>query len=183
MSDSSLVNTSSGAVTVIHREFTETLDTGDTYRAQRLSQLASIETLKTIYASIKLTAVSVVVQQVWQATDAADGPVRPSGQVFFTLIPSGKNNNASVGATPELILGVKRKVPLPLSGNKQVVVNAAFDLKGYELDLAQDPRRQASPCTWIAHTGIEGVGDEDQDICTANWKFTVECSGESVSWE
>lgn len=182
MSDSLSVSTSSGATTRVHREFTETLDTGDTYLTTRLSELSDVEVLKTIYASVKLTSVSVTVQQVWQATDADTGPVRPSGQVFFTLIPSGKNTNADVGATPQVILDVKRKVPLPLSGNKQVVVNSTFDLKGYELDLAQDPRRQASPCTWIAHTGVEGTGDVDQDICTANWKYTLECSGESVSW-
>jgi len=140
-----------------------------------------IDTLKEMYATIELTSLSCdVIQSTMVGDDATDLVV--NGTCFLGLVPTAKDTEAASGTNAATIISVPKKHAFPLSGTDQVVRTFVFDLKGYELDLAQDPRRGQGPVLWIGNTGVGSSGTNIAPIMTVIWKGSVTCSGSSSLW-
>lgn len=172
----------SGAVT-LEREFRQTLTTGLTRSVKPISEIPDIVSLRSIYASVELKTVRCVATQATLATtDTEQVGLILSGNVWFGLVPTGRNSEIHSGGKTTTILDVRRKELLPLSSTAQNTVEKAISLEGYETDLAADPRRQQGPVFWATHTGIRAVGKEVLDVCHLHWTVVLECSGKSTLW-
>lgn len=169
---------------VFEIEFSNDIGHKDFRKAVRLSDFPRISTLKKMFASIKVLKISAEARQsVLLGDDALD--VQPSGHLFLAIIPSVFDTDNATGGTRQVVANVPNKQNFPLSGNGQNLQTFDFKLDGYELDLAQDPRRGAAPVAWIGNTGfLVGKADKGVNVTLASitWRLKVEVSGTTPLW-
>jgi len=152
-----------------------------TRHAIRADSVASIVDYKAMFASITLTGVSCEVRQS-AIVGNDEGDLYTTGHIFLAIIPTGKNTDAQSGTSAEVVHAVPRKSTFPLSSGQQSVALFNFDLNGYEVDLAQDPRRQQGPVLWVGNSGVKGRGPKPVEICSMTWRLQVRCTGGSTLW-
>jgi len=183
MADGTLQPAISGiAVNEFVVEYTHTLVTGTFRHSIKFSDFPKIATLKTLFASIVL---SDVVAEIRQNTDVGteDGQLVTNGHVFVAIIPTLRDTDATSGSTSQIVSSVPNKQTFPLSSSQQSNEIFNFNLKGYEIDLAQDPRRGAGPVAWLGNSGVAKNGARQLIICTCTWRVTVTCSGPTPIWQ
>lgn len=166
-------------------EFLLQLNTQTRREFEVLSEVPAVVSLRKIFASVLLKKVTVAAFQNTLVATFPDQPgLKADGHAFFGLIPTAKNTEAASGTNGAVVYSVPRKVVCPLSSTVQGTVVQTLSLEGYELDLAQDPRRKQGPVAWVAHTGVTTnvKGAASTAIITTTWTITVECSGEAVLW-
>jgi len=171
----------SDTVVTFKVEHTFGIETLNWRNALRVDQVPRIKVFKTMFSSIRLTSVECHVRQ---ANLVSDEGLTSTGHLYFALIPTAKNSDASTGTSPSVVDGVPNKQTFALSGTSQSVANFSFDLSGYETDLAQDPRRGQGVVLWAGNTGVQASSGSSDNIlaAVATWKFVVECSGSSTLW-
>jgi len=169
-------------------EYPIALYTGEPRVVKDVAEIPDITNLKKQFATVTLSSLEV---DVYQTTFVGNSTstLHCAGTVFVGLIPTGKNTNAETGQNTSTILNVPRKHAVPLSSTEQTVKTFKFNLTGYELDLAQDPRRQQGPVIWIANTGVGKYSSSDKakvtpelTICHLIFKYSVACQGVSTLW-
>jgi len=156
--------------------------TGEKRWSKKLSTIPIVQTLKQMYASVELVELAC---DVVQATlgGSVKSTLHLGGVVFVGLIPSGKDTEVDSGTNTATVMGVPRKHPIQISTTEQTVKSFVLDLKGYEVDLAQDPRRQQGPVFWIGNTGVGTfAGAEPLPIINVIWKGKFRASGASSLW-
>jgi hypothetical protein len=161
-------------------EYTHSLQTGRFRTSIKFSDFPRVSTLRSLFASVRLRS---VVAEVRQDADIADGGVALGGHVFVAVIPTCKDSDAATGASNLVVSNVPNKQTFPLSSSTQSNEVFNFNLGGFEVDLAQDPRRGAGPVAWIGNSGITKQGDSNVSICTVTWRITVDCSGHTPNWQ
>jgi len=162
-------------------EHSFSLTTGVWRAAFPLSESSQVKTLRCLFAAVELISLSAEIRQDSLAGEG-ESEIVPSGHVYVALIPSQFNTDVMTGANAQTVNSVQNKQTFPLSGNEQN--NKVFrpSLEGYELDLAQDPRRGAGPVAWLGNSGVRHAGKSNRTICTATWSMKVRCSGKSALW-
>jgi len=169
-------------VTQFSVEHTLSIKTGQHRVSLKLSDFAQIYVLRSLFASVVVTEVTA------EARQAADvhtdpGTLRPTGHVFLAMIPSRKDTDADTGTSRDVVIKVPNKQTFPLSSNEQKNSVFNFNLLGFEVDLAQDPRRGAGPVAWIGNSGITtATGGVAVSIATVTWRIRVSCSGSTALW-
>jgi len=163
-------------------EYTHIFTTGAFRHSIKFSDFPKIATLKTLFASVVL---SNVVAEIRQNTDIGteDGQLMTNGHVFVAIIPTLRDTDATSGSTSQIVGNVPNKQTFPLSSSQQANEIFNFNLSGYEVDLAQDPRRGAGPVAWLGNSGVAKVGTQQLPICTCTWRVTVTCSGSTPIWQ
>lgn len=159
------------------------LRTGVYRQSFEISVAPRIQILKTLYSSVVVDKVSCEVRQDSMiGTEAGD--LIPSGHIYVAIIPTGRNNDASAGTSANVVNDVKNKQSFPLSSFEQKNAVYEFDLTGFELDVAADPRRQQGPVCWLGNSGVAkaGGGNQPAPICSATWRIHVTCTGSSTLW-
>lgn len=185
MTEETLVSTSVQSPAV-HREILEVnfaIKTGDWRTSIRLDNSSRATTLKTIFSSIVVTKIECELRQdTFCGTEV--GELRPQGHIYVALIPTGKNTPVATGTNLGTVTSVPNKQSFPLSSDVQASRTYQFDLNGYELDLAQDPRRNQGLVLWIGNSGVIAYGTPPNplQICSSTWRVWVECTGNSVLW-
>lgn len=154
-----------------------------TYRAALSFNLMSdVVNMRRIFSEVVISNVRAEVRQD-ALIGTESGDVNAHGRIYVAIIPSGKNTDASSGKDANVIMQVRRKQAFPLSSVVQENKVFVFDLTGFELDLAQDPRRQQGPVAWIGNTGITASTKGEQfSICSVTWYFDCLCSGVAANW-
>jgi len=179
-----VINTDSGATRadgVFSFEYTVIMETSSTDRhwSMPLTQIQSIGVLTDLYESVLLTDIEVEFNQM---TLISPSGLTPNGACFVGIIPSGKDNANFCGSIPATILSVPRKRVCPLSSTIQSAIIHKLDISGFELDLAQDARRQQAPVMWFGNTGVIKTGTIEKTIGGLTWRGHVRCSGTSSLW-
>lgn len=167
---------------VVEHSLTHT--TGTRRSALKFSEFPRISTLKTLFASVKMTH---VVAELRQSTNVGseDGELHLGGHIYIAIIPTSRDTDAATGGTDVVVQNVPNKQTFPLSSSQQSNEIFNFKLDGYELDLAQDPRRGAGPVAWVGNSGVSKVGKVTGQlpICVITWRITVQCSGVTPVWQ
>jgi len=173
---------SSGS-TSFNVEHSMVLATGTFRSAIKVSDFPRISTLNNLFASVVLTGIAAEVRQnAFVGNDAGD--ITAGGHIFTALIPTNRDTDAMSGATNIIVASVPNKQTFPLSSVHQNNIVFQFNLDGYELDLAQDPRRGAGPVAWMGNTGVAKTASSATkvNICTVTWRISVTCSGTTPNW-
>lgn len=168
---------------VFEIEFSNDIGHLEWRKAVRLSDFPRVSTLKKMYASIKVLEVKAEARQCVLLGDETYD-IQPSGHIFLAIIPSVFDTDSATGATRQTVANVPNKQNFPMSGNGQNLQTFNFKLDGYELDLAQDPRRGAAPVAWIGNTGFQ-VGKTKSggiNLVSVTWRLKVEVSGNTPLW-
>lgn len=168
---------------VFQIEYTCTLSTGAFRSALKFSDFPRISLLRTLYASV---VISNVVAEIRQNTDVGsdDGQLQTAGHIYVAVIPTSKDTDAATGGSSVIVANVPNKQTFPLSSMTQSNEIFKFNLSGFELDLAQDPRRGAGPVAWLGNSGVRKVGAGAAVlICTVTWRATVTCQGQTPVWQ
>lgn len=158
-----------------------TISTGASRAALPICDFAKVRTLRSLFASVEITKVAAEVRQNCMIGDE-EGDLSARGHIYISLIPSSSNSDALSGSAPSVILAVPNKMVFPLDTASQSVRTYDFPLLGYELDVAQDPRRGAAPVVWVGNTGVSAKGKSQLTICTVTWRVTISCSGDTAVW-
>lgn len=161
-------------------EYTHSLSTGRFRTSLKFSDFPRVSTLRSLFASVKLES---VVAEVRQDADVSSDALVLGGHVFVAIIPTCKDSDAATGSTNLVVSNVPNKQTFPLSSASQNNEIFNFNLSGFEVDLAQDPRRGAGPVAWIGNSGITKSGSDHLSICTVTWRVTVACSGHTPNWQ
>lgn len=161
-------------------EYTHSLQTGKFRTSIKFSDFPRVSTLRSLFASVKITS---IVAEVRQDSDVSDAGLVLGGHVFVAVIPTCKDSDAMTGASSLIVSSVPNKQTFPLSSASQSNAIFNFNLNGYEIDLAQDPRRGAGPVAWLGNSGITKGGANHINICTVTWRITVDCSGHTPAWQ
>jgi len=168
-------------------EYSSTLATGAWRKAVKVSEFPRIATLRNYFASVVVQRITAEVRQDTLAgTDT--GCISTRGHIYVALIPTLRNTDAESGSTREIVNNVPNKMTFPISTAAQANETFEFNLTGFELDLAQDPRRGAGIVAWIGNSGITTIRDrEDTDkstlpIATVTWRIQIECTGTTSLW-
>jgi len=146
-----------------------------------LDQTSKVKILKTLYQRVEVVQIKAEMRQDALLGDG-DTDISPIGHVFISLIPSCKNTDAFSGQDAGTVNSVPGKLTFPMSVSELKTFSYDFVLDGYELDLAQDPRRGAGIVLWTGNTGAAENQPRDQSIASVTWYVTVDCSGPSVLW-
>jgi len=162
-------------------EHTFSIGTGQTRASIALSQCPKMKNLKSLFAKVELTALEVEVRQDSLAGDG-ESELALKGHVYVAIIPTLMDTDVLSGSSKAVIDGIPFKQTFPLAVTHQSNVVFRPSLRGYELDLAQDPRRNAGPVAWMGNSGVKPGGKVHMNICTATWRMTLSCSGESPLW-
>jgi len=164
-------------------EYSSTLTTAHKRLSTKLSDFPRIITLKTLFASVKVVSINAEIRQDTMLS-SSDGYISASGHIYVAIIPTVKDTDSSSGSTTAIMNNVPNKQTFPLSEMTQMNSVFHFNLNGYELDLAQDPRRGAGPVAWLGNSGVTRSGKgEHVQICTVTWRLTVACSGATPLWQ
>jgi len=163
-------------------EHTFTITTGSHRASIKFSDFPRISTLRSLFASVVLQDVAVEVRQN-TLTGGDDGNLFSLGHIFVAIIPTNRDTDAASGASSQIVSNVPNKQTFPLSSTQQSNEVFQFNLDGYELDLAQDPRRGAGPVAWIGNSGVSYAGKTAKPICTSTWRIKVACSGSTPIWQ
>jgi len=169
-----------------HEEILEinfSVKTGTWRTVVRLDCASRVSTLKSIFSSIIVTKIQTELRQE-SLLGTNEGFVLPSGHIFCALIPTGKNVELSTGTSGPTVNTVPNKQSFPLSRDTQASRVYDFDLTGFELDLACDPRRNQGIVLWLGNNGVtnpHGV-KEASIIASSTWRVWVTCSGNSTLW-
>lgn len=163
-------------------EHSMVLNTGAFRGALAFNLMPDVVALRRNFSEVVVSNVRAEVRQ-----DALIGPesgdLAANGRIFVAVIPSGKNTDASSGTNPATVMAVRRKQAFPLSSATQENKVMAFDLLGFEVDVAQDPRRQQGLVAWIGNTGIvASTKGQTLAICSVTWYFDCTCTGIAASW-
>jgi len=163
-------------------EHTVTLITGLHRHSIKFSDFPRVSTLKSLFSSV---ALQDVVAEVRQDTfvSSSDGFIAVNGHIFIAIIPTTKDTDSASGATSVIVSSVPNKQTFPLHESSQGNEIFKFNLTGYELDLAQDPRRGAGPVAWLGNSGVTKVGTAHKPICSVTWRIKVVCSGATPLWQ
>lgn len=167
---------------LISCEHSMVMPTG-TYRAALAFNLMSdVVNMRRIFSEVVISNVRAEVRQdALIGTDSGD--ISAHGRIYVAVIPSGKNTDAASGKDAGIVMQVRRKQAFPLSSVMQENKVFGFELSGFEIDLAQDPRRQQGPVAWIGNTGIIAASKGEQfSICSVTWYFDCLCSGVAANW-
>lgn len=171
------------STSVFDVEFSQTMMTG-TYRSScKFSDFPRISTLRSLFASVIVQRVVAEARQDTLASDDQEGMVSPSGHIYIAIIPTIKDTDSATGSTGVIVNNVPSKQTFPLASNVQSNVTFSFNLTGFEVDLAQDPRRGAGPVAWIGNSGVKRNGKIEVPICTVTWRISVACSGPTPLWQ
>lgn len=162
-------------------EQTFNINTGQFRSSIPLQQVQKIKMLRNLFAKVELLDLVVEVRQDTLVGDS-EGELKPLGHVYVAIIPSSMDTDAQTGAAKATIDNVPFKQTFPLSSSEQANMIFKPNLGGYELDLAQDPRRGAGPVAWLGNSGVKKSGKEHAYICTSTWRLKVRCSGSSPLW-
>jgi len=165
-------------------EHSLTCSTGVRRSALKFSEFPRISTLKTLFASVKLINVVAEMRQN-TGVGSSDGDLHVGGHIYIAIIPTSRDTDAATGGTAVVVQNVPNKQTFPLSSAQQSNETFNFNLTGYELDLAQDPRRGAGPVAWVGNSGVAKIGTVagHLPICTVTWRVTVQCSGVTPVWQ
>jgi len=163
-------------------EHTMTLNTGSFRAALAFNLMPDVIALKKNFSEIIVSNVRAEMRQdAMIGTESLEVVAR--GRVFVAVIPSGKNTDAASGTNPSTVLTVRRKQAFPLSSTVQENKVFAFDLTGFEVDVAQDPRRQQGLVAWVGNTGIIAAAKgETFPFVSVTWYFDCACTGIAASW-
>jgi len=162
-------------------EHTFGIHTGQWRAAMPFSEAAKVRFLRTLFAEVLLISLTAEVRQD-NLIGTDPGDIQPKGHIYVGIIPSNMNTDANTGSAKGVVDSVPNKQTFPLSGDVQNNMIFKPNLLGYELDLAQDPRRGAGPVGWIGNSGVKKVGTDHVSVCTITWKMRVKCSGRSPLW-
>jgi len=167
---------------VVSCEYSTCIATGASRAAIAFNQMPDVIRLKALFSEIIVSDVRAELRQ-----DALIGPdsmdLIANGRIYAAVIPSGKNTDAASGTNADKVMSVRRKQAFPLSSVTQSNAVFSFELSGFELDLAQDPRRQQGPVAWLGNTGVQAAKkDEKFSICSVTWYFKCTCSGVAALW-
>jgi len=169
----------------IHRDTFEvsmSVLTGSWRNAVRLDSVARIAAYKTMFGSIVVEKIEAEVRQDTLA-GGTNSTLCPSGHIYVAIIPSGKNTDAAAGTSADVINRVRNKQTFALSSIQQNNMLFNFDLEGFEVDLAQDPRKQQGVVLWIGNSGVTVYANQaEKMICTATFRCTIACTGKSTLW-
>jgi len=157
------------------------ITTGAFRAAIPLAQCAKVKILRTLFAMVELVDLEVEVRQDAMIGDAENDFV-PKGHIYIAVIPTIMDTDAASGASKATVDSIPFKQTFPLSAMHQNNIIFRPSLIGYELDLAQDPRRGAGPVAWMGNSGVRAVGKSSVNVCTSTWKMTFKCSGASPLW-
>jgi len=183
MSDGTLMPTApvlSVSTFIVEHSFM--FETGKHRLGVKFSDFPKISTLKSLFASVVVTNVVAEIRQNTMAS-GEDGFLNPSGHIFVGLIPTNRDSEAFSGSTALIVCSVPNKQTFPLSSTTQSNEVFNFNLNGYELDLAQDPRRGAGPVAWLGNSGVKSAGKVVLPICTVTWRISVDCAGTTPLWQ
>lgn len=169
------------STSVFDVEYSSSLVSGTARQAIKLSDFPKVSTLKSLYASVVVNSVEAEVRQDTLLGDEENAAFT-RGHVFVAIIPTVKDTDSASGSTKAIINNVPNKQTFPLSSTIQNNCVFHFNLNGYELDLAQDPRRGAGPVAWIGNSGIVKRGEKEVQVCTVTWRLKVACSGTTPLW-
>lgn len=167
-----------------HNEIVEvflSIRTGLFRSAVRLDTSARASTLKTIFSSIMVQRIQCEARQS-TTIGSENHEINPNGNVFVALIPTGRNTEVQTGTNSATVKAIPNKQTMPLSSVLQEARTFDFDLSGFELDLACDPRRQQGLVLWIGNTGVTSNSGTPVEIVSTTWRIWVKCSGNSTLW-
>lgn len=176
--DQSVPSSSGSSFTLEH---VHGVATGNYKTSIKISEVPRVAVLRSMFAKVELVSVTAEVTQDTLLGDG-DDELAAMGHLFIGLIPTSKNADALCGANAPTVLSVPNKQTFPMEKGAQATKTYSFELSGFELDLAQDPRRGAGPVTWVGNSGIVHRGRSARQICTVTWRFVVACSGATVLW-
>jgi len=163
-------------------EHSMVLGTGAFRAALAFNLMPDVVSLRRSFSEVVVSNVRAEVRQD-ALIGAESGDISSNGRVFVAIIPSGKNTDAASGTNAGTVMTVRRKQAFPLSSTTQENKVLAFDLLGFEVDVAQDPRRQQGLVAWIGNTGIvAATKGQNFPICSVTWYFDCTCSGIAASW-
>jgi len=167
---------------VVSCEHSMSISTGAYRAALAFNLMSDVIQLKKMFSEVIVSNVRVEIRQ--SALLGQDsGNLMALGRVFAAIIPSGKNTDSSSGTNSATVMAVRRKQAFPLSSVTQENQVLSFDLTGFEVDVAQDPRRQQGLVAWLGNTGVKAALKEQTfEICSATWYFDCTCSGVAASW-
>lgn len=158
------------------------MNTGAFRAALAFNLMPDVVILKRNFSEIIISNVRAEVRQE-NMIGSDSGDVFANGRVFVAIIPSGKNTDAASGTNGGVVMSVRRKQAFPLSSTTQENKVFSFDLSGFEIDVAQDPRRQQGPVAWLGNTGITAaIKGETFPFVSVTWYFDCICSGIAASW-
>lgn len=162
-------------------EYSSSLVSGTFRQSIKLSDFPRISTLRSLYASVIVSSVEAEVRQDTLLGED-DSAVFTRGHVFVAIIPTVKDTDSASGSTKAIVNNVPNKQTFPLSTTCQNNSIFHFNLSGYEVDLAQDPRRGAGPVAWIGNSGVVKRSEKEVQVCTVTWRLKVACSGSTPLW-
>jgi len=158
------------------------MPTGIYRAAMAFNLMPDVVNLKKIFSEVVISNVRAELRQD-ALIGTETGDIAAHGRIYVAVIPSGKNTDAASGKDAGTIMQVRRKQAFPLSSTAQENRVYSFGLTGFEVDLAQDARRQQAPVAWIGNTGIvAATKGETFSICSVTWYFDCTCSGVAANW-
>jgi len=163
-------------------EYSATLATGVYKSSIKLSDFPRVSTLRSLFASVMVTNITAEMRQDTLVGEET-GFLHAAGHIFVAIIPTIKDTDSGSGSTPLIVNNVPNKQTFAISSSAQSNSIFQFNLAGYELDLAQDPRRGAGPVAWLGNSGIKRRGTAEVNICTVTWRLSVACSGPTPLWQ
>jgi len=159
--------------------------TSDFRASIRADHIPKVQQLKTLFSEIELLNVNAEIRQHGVIGDEP-GNILSNGHIFLAVIPTARNTDARAGTSSTVVSGVPNKQAFPLTGEGQSVKVFSFDLVGYEVDLAQDPRRGQGVVLWVGNSGVSirdlKASGTNGVICSVTWRAEVRCSGSSNLW-
>jgi len=163
-------------------EHTFSVNTAQWRSTMPLAQTAKIKLLRSMFAKVELIGLEVEVRQNVIVGEGSDSII-PKGHIYVALIPSLMDTDAASGASKATVDSIPFKQTFPLSTMSQANMIFKPNLSGYELDLAQDPRRGAGPIAWLGNSGVRKPESKTfADVCISTWRMRVRCSGVSPLW-
>lgn len=163
-------------------EHSVAMPTGVHRAALAFNLMPDVVNMRKIFSEVVISNVRAEVRQD-ALIGIESGHISAHGRIYVAVIPSGKNTDIASGKDASTIMQVRRKQAFPLSSVMQENKVLNFSLVGFELDLAQDPRRQQGPVAWVGNTGITAhVKGEQFSICSVTWYFDCVCSGVAANW-
>lgn len=167
---------------IIACEHSLAMPTGQYRAAIAFNLMPDVVNLKKNFSEVIISDVRCEARQDSLISDDSGG-LRASGRIYIGVIPSGKNTDSASGTNAGVVMNVRRKQAFPLSSVTQENKVFQFDLTGFEVDVAQDPRRQQGPVAWVGNTGIAAFTKGEQfSICSLTWYFNCTCSGVAATW-
>jgi len=169
-------------VSIFDVEYTVVIKTGSYRHSIKFSDFPRVSVLKSLFASVVLRSVVCEVRQMADV-GTEDGDVITDGHLFVAIIPTLKDTDSFSGAAQQIVINVPNKQTFPLSSSEQANRVFHFNLNGYEMDLAQEPRRGAAPVACVGNSGITKAGNAHVNIASITWKITVACQGNTPLWQ